>query len=298
MKGQPAVFLDRDNTLIEDPGYISDPEQVRLFEDCGPALARLHRGGYQLVVVTNQSGIARGMFTESRLVEIHDRLQEMLRSHGTRLDAIYYCPYLEGPDAVVKEYRRTSELRKPRPGLLLKAAQELNIDLASSWMIGDTERDIHAGRLAGCKTILLQRNGSAESATKCHPDHVVPSLAKAADVVVGQADKGDLPPAAAIEKETPAEPTPSREEFPRDDEVVGLLRDIRSLLDRSRRDHAHQDFSFRGLAGSLLQMLAIVVVLWGLVALLSSHPAEASARLLLAICIQMGVWAARPRSST
>lgn len=152
-----AVFLDRDKTLMEDPGYVSDPGQVRLLGGAAEAVARLRGAGYLVIVVTNQSGIARGKITEAQIAAVHERLRELLRRAGTDLDAIYYCPYLDGPDAVVAQYRRDSDLRKPRPGMLLQAAREMEIDLSRSWMIGDEARDAQAGRAAGCRTILLQR---------------------------------------------------------------------------------------------------------------------------------------------
>src|SRR5688572_15995239 len=108
--GRPAVFLDRDNTLIDDPGYIADPDQVKLLPGAAEALRNLAAAGFALVVVTNQSGIARGVFSEAQLETIHARLQKLLSADGTRLDAIYYCPYLEGSKAVDERYRSNSNL--------------------------------------------------------------------------------------------------------------------------------------------------------------------------------------------
>ncbi len=148
-----AVFLDRDNTLIEDPGYINHPDQVKLMMGAAGALVQLKKMGYLLVVVSNQSGIARGIFTEETLGQIHHRLEKLLADEGVYLDGIYFCPF--HPDGVIEKYRKESDCRKPAPGMLLQAAQEMNIDLSRSWMIGDSYRDIEAGRRAGCKTILI-----------------------------------------------------------------------------------------------------------------------------------------------
>ncbi len=114
-----AIFLDRDDTLIEDPGYISSPDQVKLLEGVPQALSELKSLGYKLIVVTNQSAVARGIITEKVLETIHNRLCSLLAEHGVYLDAIYYCPY--HPDGVIPKYRKESNDRKPNPGMLLTA---------------------------------------------------------------------------------------------------------------------------------------------------------------------------------
>jgi len=163
-----AVLLDRDDTLIEDPGYINHPSQVRLLDGVAESLVELHAMGYKLVVVSNQSGVARGIVTEQVLGEIHDRLKALLTEKGAYLDAIYYCPY--HPEGIIPKYRRESDLRKPNPGMILQAAGEMNLDLSQSWAIGNSDRDIEAGRRAGCKTIMLESIGRDKN--------LVPSLAK------------------------------------------------------------------------------------------------------------------------
>ena len=150
-----AIFLDCDGTLIEDPGYINSPDQVKLLEGVTEALVELRAMGYKLIVVSNQSGVARGIVTEQVLGEIHNRLRQQLAEKGAHLDEIYYCPY--HPEGVVRKYRKESDWRKPNPGMLLAAADELKIDLSQSWCIGDSNRDIEAGLRAGCKTILVNR---------------------------------------------------------------------------------------------------------------------------------------------
>jgi D-glycero-D-manno-heptose 1,7-bisphosphate phosphatase len=148
-----AIFLDRDNTIIEDPGYINNPDQVKLLEGAPEALNSLKALGYKLVVVSNQSGVARGIVTEEVLGQIHKRLEQLLAEKGVSLDRIYYCPYhIEG---VIPKYRKESDWRKPNPGMLLAAGRDMDIDLRESWMVGDTTNDIEAGARAGCRTIML-----------------------------------------------------------------------------------------------------------------------------------------------
>lgn len=166
-----AIFLDRDGTLIEDPGYLSHPEQVNLLDGAAEALVELRSMGYKLIIVSNQSGIARGIVSEEDLEEIHDRLRQLLAEKGAFLDQIYYCPY--HPDGVVSKYRKESDWRKPNPGMLLAAADEMGIDLSQSWSIGDSSRDVEAGLRAGCKTILISRYTRNKSAY-VEPDNPKP----------------------------------------------------------------------------------------------------------------------------
>jgi len=182
-----AVFLDRDNTLIEDPGYINRPEQVKLLDGVAEALVELKSLGYKLVVVSNQSAVARGVVTEQVLREIHERLQQLLAEKAAQLDKIYYCPY--HPDGVVAKYRKDSDWRKPQPGMLLAAAEEMDIDLAQSWMIGNRESDIEAGLGAGCKTILVDPSSQHKPArpdslsTGAKPDHRSVNLREAVNII-------------------------------------------------------------------------------------------------------------------
>ncbi len=178
---RPAVFVDRDNTLIHDPGYLRHADHVRLLAGVGEAVAQLRNAGFPVVVVTNQSGVARGYLTEEELAAVHQRMQELLQAAGSGVDAIYFCPYLTGPDAIVEEYRKDSDLRKPRPGMLQRAAIDMNLDLSASWMIGDSERDIQAGKAVGCRTILM---GNGNLASDPPPDFTAASFAKAAEVVL------------------------------------------------------------------------------------------------------------------
>lgn len=145
---RPAVFLDRDGTLNADFGYVSRPEDVRWLPGVAAALARLRWAGYLLIVVTNQSGIARGYYDEQTLQTLHDWMNAALRAQGAHIDAFYHCPH--HPDL-----SGACTCRKPAPGMLLRAAEDWFIDLERSWMIGDKMSDVIAGRAAGCTPILL-----------------------------------------------------------------------------------------------------------------------------------------------
>ncbi len=177
-----AVFLDRDGTIIEAHGYINDPNQVRLIPGAADAIRRLSEAGHLVVLISNQSGVARGLLDEETLSRVHGRLEELLREEGVSLDGSYYCPYLDGPEAKVDAYRRDSELRKPKPGMLLQAARELNIDLSRSWVIGDSPCDVEAGLRAGCRTILIDRDGSGGINGGVTATHTVSSLYEAARI--------------------------------------------------------------------------------------------------------------------
>jgi D,D-heptose 1,7-bisphosphate phosphatase len=172
------VFLDRDGTLIEDPGYLREPEQVRLLPGVVEGLRALRAAGFALVVVTNQSGVARGYLNEIQLTAVHDRMRHLLAVGGVSLDGLYYCPY--HPEGAVDAYRKESDWRKPGCGMLLQAAKDLGIDLGRSWMIGDVARDVEAGRRAGCRTVLL---GQAEG-EKCGADTVAADLLEASRAVL------------------------------------------------------------------------------------------------------------------
>ena len=179
-----AVFLDRDNTIIADPGYIHDPGLVALLPSAAEGIRLLNGAGFTIVVVTNQSGIARGLLSEEQLAAVHKRLRDVLREEGALIDAIYYCPYLDSPDATVERYRRDSELRKPKPGMLRLAADELGLTLAESWMVGDSGRDVLAGSRAGCRTILLQGGSDRAIDPPCKPHFVAASLHEAAEIIL------------------------------------------------------------------------------------------------------------------
>jgi D,D-heptose 1,7-bisphosphate phosphatase len=157
---RPAVFLDRDGTLIEDVHYLSDPARVRLLPGTAEALRRLHDAGFARVVVTNQSAIGRGMITEAQLHLIHDEMNRQLDAEGTAVDAIYFCP--EAPTSNNRTIIECGD-RKPGPGLLIRAAEEMGLDLGASWMVGDTISDLLAGIHARCRGSILVRTGKGLS---------------------------------------------------------------------------------------------------------------------------------------
>lgn len=153
---RPAVFLDRDGTIIELVDYLTDPAELVLIPGAARAIARLREAGYAVVVVTNQSAIGRGRLTEEGLAEIHRHLERELEAGGARLDGIYHCPL----KPTVKDPRAIEHPdRKPGPGMLLRAARDLDLDLARSWMVGDNVADVLAGRNAGCAGSLLVETG-------------------------------------------------------------------------------------------------------------------------------------------
>jgi D-glycero-D-manno-heptose 1,7-bisphosphate phosphatase len=149
-----AVFLDRDGTVIHGVPYLSSPEELVLLPHSTRAIRLFKEEGFMVFITTNQSGVARGYFTEERLREIHERLFDMLQRERASVDAIYYCPHL--PEGKVSEYSIECLCRKPRAGMLMRAAREHGIVLRESIMIGDTPGDVLAGKTAGCKTVLIK----------------------------------------------------------------------------------------------------------------------------------------------
>jgi D-glycero-D-manno-heptose 1,7-bisphosphate phosphatase len=151
-----ALFLDRDGTLIRNEPYRDTPRGMKLLPNVARGLKAWTASGYVPVIVTNQSGIARGLITRKGLELIHARLLKLLKSRGVNVEAIYVCPHL--PGGKVRRYARRCACRKPKPGLLKRAASELGLDLRSSVTIGDSPRDVEAGRKAGTHAILLGRD--------------------------------------------------------------------------------------------------------------------------------------------
>ena len=154
---QKAVFLDRDGTINKYVGFLRDIDDFELLPGVTEAVRLINASGYLAIVVTNQPVIARGEVTVEQLQEIHNKMETLLGAEGAYLDAIYYCPHHphKGYEGEVPELKIDCDCRKPKPGMLLKAAEEFNIDLSQSWMIGDGENDIKAGKAAGCRTALI-----------------------------------------------------------------------------------------------------------------------------------------------
>ena len=180
---QKAVFFDRDDTLISDSGYMQRPEQVNLLPGVPETLIQLKKMGYLLVVVTNQSGVARGFLTEDELDKIHQEFKRQLAAEDAVIDGLYYCPY--HPDGAVQDFSIESNLRKPNAGMFFQAEEDLDIDLAESWMIGDSYRDIQAGKAAGCHTILVDVPGKIreKKPTDAEPDRKAVNLREAVNII-------------------------------------------------------------------------------------------------------------------
>ena len=184
--GRPAVFLDRDGTVVREVEYLRSPRQLRLLPRAAAAIRRLNRAEFVVVVTTNQSGIGRGLLTEEDLEEVHAVLRSRLARRGARVDGIYVCPH--HPQAVRPEYRRRCRCRKPAAGMLLRAARELDLDLGRSFAVGDSARDIEAGRRGGCRAVLVRTGYGAETEARSGgglgADHVADDMADAVEWIL------------------------------------------------------------------------------------------------------------------
>lgn len=314
-----AVFVDRDRTLIEDPGYLAAPEAVKVLPGVELAIKSLRQAGYLVVVVTNQSVIARGILTEDGLEAIHAELRRQLAEKGTHLDAVYYCPY--HPEGTVEGYAIESELRKPKPGMLLKGAEQLDIDLDQSWMVGDSPRDVEAGQRAGCRTVRIripgQEDQTVEGEEGAQADYTVRNLVEAARVILRApavappvrsgaekaVDLREMAEQEAIEPEQSATVPPEQEAVaagaaaepvapskagPDQAVRMEILRHVRQLSQSAVG--GHEEFSVTKLIAGIIQVLALLALL--LTAVTALHGGEgstATAQLwaLVAIVLQM-----------
>jgi len=288
---EKAVFLDRDNTLIEDPGYIKDPNQVKLLDGVPESLVELKTLGYKLVVVSNQSAVARGIVTEEALDEIHDRLQELLAEKGATLDRIYYCPY--HPDGVIAKYRKESNWRKPNPGMLLAAAEQMDIDLGQSWMIGNSDSDTEAGSRAGCRTILLRPPSHPKqadlqpSSAGPKPDYTSINMKEAVNIIKkcdgsriemknqnqSAVQNHTRQPIEEVEEKPPAPeepkpqiPPPQASVAAAEQQITGekseqLLSSILEQLKRMERAEMFGEFSIMRLLAGIVQILVLFCLL-------------------------------------
>ncbi|MBV8260344.1 MAG: HAD-IIIA family hydrolase [Paraburkholderia sp.] len=181
---RPAVFLDKDGTLLENVPYNVDPERMRLAPCVAEALALLARTPLRLVVVSNQGGVALGRFAHTALAGVENRLRRMFADCGATLHAAYWCPH--DPLGHVAPYACDCNCRKPQPGMLLRASREQGIDLARSWMVGDILDDVEAGNRAGCRAILTDCGNETEwqSAPARLPYAIVANLHEAAQLIV------------------------------------------------------------------------------------------------------------------
>ena len=180
MSLRPAVFLDRDGTVIDEVGHLGEPGRVVLLAGVPTALTRLADAGYALVLITNQAGVARGYFTEVEVEAVNARTAELLEAEGVRLERWYHCPH--HPD-----FTGPCDCRKPLPGMLVRAAEELELDLARSWMVGDHPSDAEAGQAAGARSIMVRTgHGMLPGANHGPPAGVpvVDDLASAANLIL------------------------------------------------------------------------------------------------------------------
>jgi len=196
-----AIFIDKDGTLIPDIPYNVDPVRITLMPGAGDTLRRLAAAGYRLVVVSNQSGVARGCFTEADLLPVRARLEALLDAYGVRLDGFYYCPHC--PDGTVAQYAVECDCRKPRAGMLRAAAADLNLDLSRSWMVGDIAADSEAGNRAGCRTILIEKPYDLirDLTAYSRPDFIVSCWAEAGEIILSGAGRDARPEAQRVGSE-------------------------------------------------------------------------------------------------
>jgi D-glycero-D-manno-heptose 1,7-bisphosphate phosphatase len=195
---RPAVFFDRDNTLIVSDGYLGDPSKVTLVSGAAGAVARARKLGFAVVVFSNQSGVARGMFTEEDVQAVNTRMEKLLRAEdaGAVIDRHEFCPF--HPQGTIDVYTRESDRRKPKPGMILSAAKALALDLERSWVVGDAPRDIEAGKAAGCRGVLfsdpaLKKSPATEmdAGATATPEHVATTLGEAVDFIERNIHAGD-----------------------------------------------------------------------------------------------------------
>lgn len=303
-----AIFFDRDNTLIVNDGYLGNPDEVRLVPGAAEAVARAKGLGYAVVTVSNQSGVARGLFDEDAVRSVNQRMDKMLRTASSQavIDRHEFCPF--HPEAKVERYRQDSVLRKPKPGMILKAQQALDLDLSASWLVGDAPRDIEAGIAAGCRTILfvdpsVTRSPAADEGG-VRPEFTVTTLKEALDIVEREGVRPAERVAPAAAKKGPAGPAggsaaPPPPQGPRGDVkkeegtgpvatarletlVMQLVQEV-----KRRNEREHTDFSVAKLLAGIVQV--IVLALLFLAYLGHQNAGSLQSLLLLSIVLQVMV---------
>ncbi len=207
-----AIFLDRDNTIIVNDGDLGDPARVKLIQGAASAIASMRGLGYLVVVISNQGGVARGAFTEKDVKATNQRIAELLHksANGAVIERFYYCPF--HPDGTVPGYRREHPWRKPQPGMLLQAAEDLKLDLSECWVVGDQMRDIEAGSAAGVQTVLLAEATEAMKMTQgadIQPDFIARNLIESARLIAQHPRQ--LPGETAGRASTPRQTYPARQ---------------------------------------------------------------------------------------
>ncbi len=217
---EPAIFLDRDGTLVPDNEHAGSLAHIALVDGIAPSLRRLRDAGFRLVVATNQGGVARGRFTEADVDAYHRRLSDLLdTATGLRatVERFYYCPF--HPQGTVAEYTRDHPWRKPKPGMIVQAAQDMELELERSWGIGDSPRDIAACRAAGLRTVIVSRN--REHIADAGADFSASSMSEAVELVLRHRDerRGVVTPRTASNAATRSKHRPA--------------------LERAHREHTH-----------------------------------------------------------
>lgn len=181
-----AVFIDKDGTLLHNVPYNVNPDLIRLQEGAVEVLKILKERNYSLILISNQSGVAHGYFTEEALETVKDRIQFMLSDAGIQLDGFYFCPH--HPEGIIKKYAVLCSCRKPAPGMILQAASDLQVDLSKSWMVGDILHDVEAGNRVGCRTILIDNGNETEWRMDVNrkPHHIVKSISEVTETILKQ----------------------------------------------------------------------------------------------------------------
>ncbi|HEY3025816.1 MAG TPA: HAD family hydrolase [Pyrinomonadaceae bacterium] len=200
-----AVFIDRDGTVSEEVGYVNHPSRFRLLPHSAEAIRLLNEAGWLAVLVTNQAGVARGYFSEEMIQRVHDRLHRELAGEGARLDAIYYCAH--HPSVGEPPYRLDCDCRKPKPGLIHRAASEFDIEIAESWMVGDRLGDVELGRNAGTHSALVMTGyGRGEwehqrGSWTVEPDLVAEDLLEAVQEITAEGQRPEMKKPGAAPQE-------------------------------------------------------------------------------------------------
>ena len=193
MKKNIAVFLDRDGTINEEVGYLDSLDKFKIIPSAYEAIRLINESGMKAVVISNQAGVARGLFTEDFVKITHEHLQTALRQEGAYIDNFYYCPH--HPTEGIEPYRQVCNCRKPAPGMLLQAAQDLNIDLTRSYLVGDRFRDMEAAKKVGVKGVLvktgygqelLQDDGPDKATAESKPDYIAADILEAVRWILDQ----------------------------------------------------------------------------------------------------------------
>jgi len=190
VSGRPAIFMDRDGTICQEVGYVNHVSRCALLPRSAAAIRLINEAGRPALVATNQAGVARGYFEEPLIGQVHERMRRLLAEGGARVDGVYYCAH--HPTAGAPPYRADCDCRKPKPGMLLQGAKEHDSDLGRSWMIGDSIKDIEAGRAAGTGTVMVMTGyGRGESEHRrgewrVEPDHMAEDLFEAVQWILAR----------------------------------------------------------------------------------------------------------------